>query len=94
MFDSSIRAGRYTLQALGQSKERATRIAQHFIKQDRQALRKLAEVWDPEIHISSNPAYVELAKQINTDIGRAMEGLNVEMEEEDAAAAQAEAKSA
>ena len=84
MFDSSIRAARYTLQSLGMERTKAIRTGQHFVKQDRKALRMLAEVWDPEIHISANPAYVEMARQINTDIGRAMEGLDVEMDDEDA----------
>ncbi len=83
MFDSSIRAGRYTLQALGMTEFRATRVAQRFVEHDRDALAKLATVWDPERPPSSNPKYIEMAKQLNSDVGRAMEGLNVEMDEEE-----------
>ncbi len=84
MFDSSIRAGRYTLQALGMSPKRAERIASHFVDHDRKSLAKLAPLWDPEIPVASNGPYLDLARQLNSDIGRAMEGLNVEMDEEEA----------
>lgn len=83
MFDSSIRAGRYTLQALGMPEMRAVRVAQRFIEHDREALAKLAPLWNPEIPITSNHEYMELARQLNTDVGRAMEGLHVEIDEEE-----------
>ncbi len=82
MFDSSVRAGRYTLEALGMQKARTMRLAAKFVDHDRAILAKMAPLWDPEIPVTANPEYLALAKQLNTDIGRAMEGLDVEVDEE------------
>jgi len=90
MFDSSIRAGRYTLEALGMPKNRTMRIAARFVDHDRDALAQLAQLWDPEIPTTANQGYMELARRLNTDIGRAMEGLDVELDEEGDVASKAE----
>ena len=63
VFDSSVRAGRSALEALGHHPYEAEKIAQTFVKGDRLTLRKLAGVWDPAIPPSSNPAYVAAARE-------------------------------
>jgi len=83
MFDGSVRAGRYALQALGTENQRAHRITRAFITHDRAMLRELASVWDPEIPINANQAYIDKAKTLNTDVGRAIEGLMADEDEAD-----------
>lgn len=83
MFDSSMRVGRYALQALGTEKQQAHRIAQAFVTHDRSVLRQMASVWDPDVPIQANKAYVEMAKRLGTDVGRAMEGIMADDYDED-----------
>lgn len=67
-FDSALRAARYMLQNMGWSEYDALKARDAFFRADRQALRELAEVWDPHVPNLQNEAYVELAKQINAEL--------------------------
>ena len=62
-FDSAVRAGRSALEALGVHPYEAEKIVKTFVKGDRISLRKLAELYDPDLPPSQNPAYVAMAKQ-------------------------------
>ena len=72
-FDSSLRMGRSAFEALGKHPFEAEQMTRAFEKLDRRFLREMAEVYDPEIAIHENPAYVERARRI-------MEEQNLEME--------------
>jgi glutathione-regulated potassium-efflux system protein KefB len=68
MFDSSLRAGRYALENLGLSEYEAAEAERLFYAHDRDAVRQLAEVWDPNIPTSKNDAYVARAKALEKDL--------------------------
>ncbi|MBT8476150.1 MAG: cation:proton antiporter, partial [Alphaproteobacteria bacterium] len=68
MFDSSLRAGRYVLENMGLTDFEAAGMEQFFFKKDREALRALAELWDPNVPVAENPAYVERAKELNKEL--------------------------
>lgn len=63
-FDSSIRAGRETLKALGLDHKTSQTIVDEFIKYDRQSIKELAMLYDPEIPIHKNDAYVKRAREL------------------------------
>ena len=62
-FDSAVRAGRSALEALGTHPFEAERTARHFVSFDRHHIARLADVYDPDIPIHENKAYIEKAKQ-------------------------------
>ncbi|QMU58689.1 MAG: potassium transporter [Boseongicola sp.] len=72
MFDSSLRAGRYALENMGLTDIESSRIEHFFYRKDREGLRELAEMWDPAIPVSENPAYVERAKELNAELETAL----------------------
>ena len=68
VFDSSLRAGRYCLEALGVEETEADKITRSFYKHDRAMLRQLAAVWDPELSPFDNKKYIELARLLNAEL--------------------------
>ncbi len=68
MFDSSVRAGRYVLERMGLSDYEAEKSASFFWKKDREALRELAALWDPNLSVSENTAYVQRARELDRDL--------------------------
>ena len=82
LFDSSVRAGRSALEALGWHPFRAQKAVEAFVKYDRTSMRMLAEVWDPEVSVYENPAYIQLAKERNAEIERAMQGRRTDIAED------------
>ena len=62
LFGSSLDAGRLTLEVLGDSRERARAKAAAFAEHDEESLRQLFEVWDSEINVFDNEAYIETAR--------------------------------
>ncbi|MEL7132476.1 MAG: cation:proton antiporter [Pseudomonadota bacterium] len=72
MFDSSLRAGRYALEKLGLTDYEAAEAEHVFYAHDRDAVRQLAEVWDPNIPASKNDAYVERAKTLEKSLEAAL----------------------
>ncbi|MDC0739642.1 monovalent cation:proton antiporter-2 (CPA2) family protein [Cognatishimia sp. SS12] len=68
MFDSSLRAGRYVLENMGLSEYEAAISEQTFFQHDRQAVRELAELWDPDIPSAQNKAYIDRAKELEQDL--------------------------
>ncbi len=71
-FDSSVRAGRYTLQALGLSEYEARAQADIFWEMDRHALADLAQYWKPGVALDNNPEFVERAKELARDLDVAL----------------------
>ncbi len=72
-FDSSVRAGRYALEAMGVKRETAKESAELFTKHDRRAVRKLAQVWDPAVPVFENEKYIALSRQLVEEINQAMQ---------------------
>ncbi|SDW21867.1 cation:proton antiporter [Litoreibacter albidus] len=68
MFDSSLRAGRYVLEEMGLTDHEAHEQEVAFFRMDRHAMLDLAELWDPDIPVSENEAYLERAKELNRDL--------------------------
>ncbi|WP_417257727.1 monovalent cation:proton antiporter-2 (CPA2) family protein [Celeribacter sp.] len=65
MFDSSLRAGRYVLEEMGFSEYDAAMTEQAYFQHDREALRDLAELWDPNVPLTENLAYVERSRTLD-----------------------------
>lgn len=72
MFDSSLRAGRYVLEDMGLTDYEAHEMETAFYHHDRQNLRELAEVWIPGVPVSENAAYVEKARELNSNLETAI----------------------
>ncbi len=72
MFDSSMRAGRYVLENAGLSEYEASEHQKAFYELDRYALKELAMLWDPAVPVSRNEAYIERAKELNSELEMAI----------------------
>jgi CPA2 family monovalent cation:H+ antiporter-2 len=72
LFDSSLRVGRYVLEAVGLSKFEASELERMFFDLDRAGVRALAEVWKPGIPLEKNEEYVALARSMNRDLETAL----------------------
>lgn len=72
MFDSSLRAGRYVLENVGLSEFEAADAEQTFYAHDRQSVRSLAEVWDPNIPTAENADYIARARQLEKELETAL----------------------
>ncbi|GAA6209138.1 cation:proton antiporter [Cognatishimia sp. WU-CL00825] len=68
MFDSSLRAGRYVLENMGLSEYEASISEQTFFQHDRQGVRELAQLWDPDIPAGENQAYIDRAKELEAEL--------------------------
>ncbi len=68
LFDSSLRAGRYTLEAMGLSRFEASELEMAFYQRDRAGVRELAELWQPGVPVAQNPDYVKRARELNKDL--------------------------
>ncbi|MEE4346021.1 MAG: monovalent cation:proton antiporter-2 (CPA2) family protein [Paracoccaceae bacterium] len=68
MFDSSLRAGRYVLENMGLSEYEASQAETVFYHHDRDALRELAELWDPDLPAEQNTAYITRARELNKEL--------------------------
>lgn len=72
MFDSSLRAGRYVLENMGLSEYEAAEAQRVFYAHDRESLRELAALWNPDIPPAQNKAYIERSKQLEKDLETAI----------------------
>ena len=68
MFDSSLRAGRYVLENMGLSEYEASQAETVFYHHDRNALRELADLWNPDVPTEQNTAYVTRARELNKEL--------------------------
>ena len=71
-FDSALRAGRCALEGLGAHPYEAEKNARVFAAHDRETIRRLAAVWDPNINIFENEKYIALARKLNEQVSDAM----------------------
>ncbi len=67
LFDGSLRAGRFALEALGLTDYEAAQQEKAFYKRDRKDLKSLATLWDPDIPNQKNAAFVKRAKELNAE---------------------------
>lgn len=74
VFDSGVRAGKYALAALGYSDEEIERVGQAFFEHDRHMLAELAQLWDPDVPLDQNTAYIEKAREQAADIEAVLRG--------------------
>ncbi len=74
-FDSAVRAGRSSLEAFGIHPFEAEKISQAFVRGDREALRSLAMVFDPEIPAAQNKEYVALVQKVRETEEAVMRGV-------------------
>ena len=84
VFDSSVRAGRYVLERSGFTNYESAEAARTFYHLDREGLRALAELWDPDIPISRNDAYIARARELESDLETEMLELRERSERSDA----------
>lgn len=73
-FDSGVRTGRSALEALGMHPYEAELRCRDFVARDRHALAQLAEVYDADVPIHKNQAYVDRAKALNAESEAEMRG--------------------
>ena len=71
-FDSSVRASRYALQALGMHPFDAERSATVFVDHDLEAIRRMAELWNPNLSSFENKAYADAARNNTHALREAM----------------------
>ena len=73
-FDGAIRTARSALEALGTHPFDAERKTRGFVDHDKAAMRALADVYDPDIPVHENPAYVARSKEYMAEQANAMMG--------------------
>ena len=73
-FDSSVRAGRSALEALGVHPYDAERQVRGFVLNDREQMYELASVYDPDVPAHENVEYVERTKEFLRRDEQAMRG--------------------
>lgn len=66
-FDSAVRAGRSALEALGIHPYEAEKIVKTFVKGDKRSLRKLAELYNPNVSDDLSEEYIAMAKQVRAE---------------------------
>ncbi|MEM9438612.1 MAG: NAD-binding protein, partial [Pseudomonadota bacterium] len=75
-YDSSLRMGRSTFEALGYSREVAEEMVQAFNDSDRETMIEVADVFDVNIPAAENPAYIEkvrtLLEERGNELGESM----------------------
>lgn len=68
LFDSSLRAGRYVLEQVGLTEYEAAEAEQMYYKHDRKAIRELAKLYDPNIPVDENTAYMERSRELEKEL--------------------------
>lgn len=76
LFDSSLRAGRYVLENIGLSEFEAAEAERVFYHHDRETIRELAQLWDPNIPASENAAYIDRARALEKELETALTQLD------------------
>jgi CPA2 family monovalent cation:H+ antiporter-2 len=74
MFDASLRAARYALEALDFTETEAHEAETAFYRYDRRALLDLAKLWKPGVPVEENAEYVERARAQNRELEDALIG--------------------
>jgi len=73
-----VRAGKYTLLALGHHPFEVEKSARVFVNEDRRMLAELAQVWEPGINVYDNEAYMARAREQAALLEKAMQGVDTE----------------
>ena len=73
-FDSALRASRYALIAFNMPEGEARRRAALFQDKDRDGVRRLAHLYDPDKTFLENEPYMDLARKIDAEIEAIMRG--------------------
>lgn len=73
-FDSSVRAGKYALRALGAHPYDAERAGDQFVIDDRRMIREMAQDWDPRLQAHENPPLLARIREQNLRIERVLRG--------------------
>lgn len=68
VFDSSLRAGRYALEATGVSEFEAANLEKTFYHHDRDAVAELASLWKPGARMRDTPEYMERARELDREL--------------------------
>ena len=85
-FDSSVRVGKRTLEALGVEPEMAEKLGNLFFQLDREAMEKLARLYNPSISTFDNQAFIDEANRLRQEGRLKMQALlNSPDREEDSA---------
>jgi len=71
-FDSSLRAGRYVLENIGLTEYEAARAEKTFFDHDRESIRELAMVWDPDKKASDNSEFIALSQKFQRELETAL----------------------
>lgn len=66
-FDSSVRAAKYTLEALGIPKQKAQQVTDIFFERDRYTVKALSDLYDPSIPRFGNTAQFDAFIKINEE---------------------------
>lgn len=81
-FDSSIRAGKYALMKAGIPAYDVETAASDFYDLDRQLLKEMSSLWDPDVPITENKAFMERARELNSQFITALDKRDVAASEE------------
>ncbi|MEM9059779.1 MAG: cation:proton antiporter [Pseudomonadota bacterium] len=73
-FDSSVRAGRSALEALGKHPFEAERLARRYVVRDRERISTLAALFDPDVPAHENEAYVAKTRELIAESEAALTG--------------------
>lgn len=71
-FDSSVRAARYSLEALGMPHNKAIKNMDKFVEHDRQAVREIAAVWKEDVSNFDNKELLEMARGLSDQLNHIM----------------------
>ncbi|MEE4163880.1 MAG: cation:proton antiporter [Woeseiaceae bacterium] len=73
-FDGAVRAGRSALEALGVHPYEAELKTRGFVDNDKAQIRELAGLYDPDIPVQENEAYVQKTREFIARAGEVMSG--------------------
>ncbi len=72
-FDSSVRAAKYVLKHSDVSAFEVEQAAADFYDLDREAMKEMATLWDPDIPNQKNEAFMERARELNAKLTTSLE---------------------
>jgi len=84
-YDSSIRAGRTALEALGNSRAEAGKLAATFEAMDRESMVEIAGLYQIDVPNHENPEFVARFRELREEWGRQLSGRVAEIRQEMAA---------
>ena len=71
-FDSSVRAGRSVLEAIGMTRPEAEQVTHAFVENDQMLMLAMAEAYEPGVPVPENPAMLKAAHEAAVQIETAM----------------------